>query len=84
MSKEHSEKENHSTHSSHSTQSATDLSAHDLYFVCLHVANLVVTCEGAGVAPQIQRRLQRILDELIAEYDGALVERDDLEARFQK
>lgn len=84
MTTEDSGNRKHSTHSSHSTQSATDLSAHDLYFVCLHVANLVVTCEGAGVAPQIQRRLQRVLDELIAEYDGALVERDDLEARFRK
>lgn len=84
MTTEHSGNEKHSTHSSHSTQPASDLSAHDLYYTCLHVANLVVTCEGAGVAPQIQRRLQRVLDELIAEYDSALVERDELEARFRK
>lgn len=61
----------------------SDLSAHDLYFVCLHVANLVVCAENAGLAPAITRRFQRILDALIVEYDEALNERDELEARFQ-
>lgn len=66
------------------SQEHSDLSAHDLYYVCLHVANLVISAETAGLAPAITRRFQRMLEEVIAEYDTALNERDELEARFQR
>lgn len=74
---------NHPPQPTHPPRATSDLSAHDLYYVCLHVANLVVCAENAGLAPAITRRFQRILDALIVEYDEALNERDDLEARFQ-
>lgn len=65
------------------SRSNSDLSAHDLYYVCLHVANLVISAENAGLAPAITRRFQRMLEQVIAEYDHALTEQHDLEARFQ-
>ena len=81
---EHSDtRGNEPSQSSQSSQHTSDLSDHDLYFVCLHVANLVVTAEAVGVAPRVRNRLQRILDELIAEYDSALKERNELRARFE-
>lgn len=61
----------------------SDLSAHDLYFVALHVANLVLTAEGVGVAPRVQNRFQKMLDDIIEEYHDALKERDDLNKRFE-
>jgi hypothetical protein len=74
---------NHPAHPAQPTQPTSDLSAFDLYYVCLHVANLVISAENAGLAPAITRRFQRLLEEVIAEYDTALSERDALEARFQ-
>jgi hypothetical protein len=65
------------------TRPASDLSSHDLYFVALHVANLVITAEGVGVAPRVQKRLQRVLDDIIREYHDALAERDELKKRFE-
>jgi len=60
----------------------SDISSHDLYFVCLLVADLLLTTENARLAPGITRRVQRLMDEVIEEYDTALRERDDLQARF--
>ena len=65
------------------TRQTSDLSAHDLYFVALHVANLVITAEGVGVAHRVRNRLQRILDDIIEEYHDALEERDELQKRFE-
>ena len=70
----------HPTQRPHTT---SDLSTHDLYFVCLNVASLVVAAENANLTPAITRRFQRVLEELIEEYDNALNERNDLEARFE-
>ena len=74
---------NQSSQSSQSSRQPSDLSAHDLYFVALHVANLVITAEGVGVAPRVRDRLQRILEEIISEYHDALAERDELQKRFE-
>ncbi len=74
---------NQSSQSSQSSRQSSDLSAHDLYFVALHVANLVITAEGVGVAPRVRDRLQRILEEIISEYHDALAERDELQKRFE-
>lgn len=75
---------NHPPQPTHPPRATSDLSAHDLYYVCLHVANLVVCAETAGLAPAITRRFQRMLAEVIQEYDDALDERNDLEARFRE
>jgi len=61
-----------------------DLTVHDSYLVALHLANLVVTAENVNVRANIRNRLQRFLEQAIAEYDAALRERDDLQARFDQ
>jgi hypothetical protein len=48
------------------------------------LANLVVTAENVNVRANIRNRLQRFLEQAIAEYDAALRERDDLQARFDQ
>lgn len=83
MNDENKTNKNQPSQPSQSSRLASDLSAHDLYFVALHVANLVLTAEGVGVAPRVRDRLQRILDDIIAEYHDALAERDELQKRFE-
>jgi len=73
---------NQPTQPTHPPQPHSDISSHDLYFVCLLVADLLLTTENARLAPGITRRVQRLMDEVIEEYDTALRERDDLQARF--
>lgn len=63
---------------------SSDLTVHDSYLVALHLANLVVTAETVNVRANIRNRLQRFLEQAIAEYDAALRERDDLQARFDQ
>jgi hypothetical protein len=76
------DRERDAAHAAHTARETSDLSAFDLYFVCLHVANLCICAENAGVSKRVQLRFQRILDEVIAEYDAATVEQQELQARF--
>jgi len=76
------DRERNAAHAAHTARATSDLSAFDLYFVCLHVANLCICAENAGLSKPIQRRLQRMLDEVVAEYDAATAEQDELQARF--
>jgi hypothetical protein len=63
---------------------ASDLTVHDSYLVLLHVANLVACASNIGVRPNIIRRLQQLLDEVADEYNAAVREEAELEARLDR
>lgn len=65
-----------------SSPPTTDLTPHDLYFVCLHLANLIITCEDHHVDPKILDRLQRCLGTVVAEYAEAVDAAKHLKAVF--
>lgn len=73
----------HASFASFASQATYDLTPDDCYFVALHVANLVVVAENAGVSDSIRRRLQAFLDQAIAEFDAAVAAANTLDDRIK-
>lgn len=65
------------------SQPSQDLTPRDCYLVALHLANLVITIENFEVKATIRKRIQRCLDEAIAEYDAACQATHDWNERFE-
>jgi len=75
--------ENFASFASFASSQTYDLTPRDCYFVALHVANLVVVAENAGVSEAIRRRLRAFLDQAIAEFDAACEAANTLDERIK-